>query len=42
MADHPEEPPFQKSKLTYIAIKIAVIVAAVYLAVRLFPLWWTP
>lgn len=34
MTDHPEKPPFEKHKLYYIAIKIAVIAAAAYLAVR--------
>jgi hypothetical protein len=34
--NHPERPPFQKHKIYYPALKVAILAVAVYLAFRLF------
>jgi len=34
--NHPEQPPFQKHKIYYPALKVAVLAIAVYLAFRFF------
>ena len=36
MTDHPETPPFQKHRIYYIVLKLALLAAALFLALRFF------
>ena len=34
MTEHPERPPFERHRYYYLALKVAVLLAAIYVAVR--------